>query len=340
VARRPRVAGPAGPRLAWIAAGSLIAGRRVTGLAWPLRAAAARVRLCTARVPVGREAIGTAPSRRLLARILPGVRRLPRRAALLTWELLARELALELLGGRWPVAGAMGSWLRLAGRVGVRHAARPRVRVVERGRAVRSWERTRRRCRLGREPAGTGEAAAGRSVPWCRFLARKGPRRVTTRCAPRALPWIRSVSRWLAAWPGEGARVAPVPFGAAGRVDQASRREDGRRRQHVVGIVVYVAGRARPRVARLATGGPRCAGPCPGLAARSRRVRSARSPRFGSWHARTRPAGCELAARRRPGERLALHERTGRWVLAGPGRAGAGLVVAGRNRSGRWLLLS
>jgi hypothetical protein len=112
--------------------------------------------------------------------------------------------------------------------------------------------------------------------------------------------------------------IALIALTAVGRVDQASRREDRRRRQYPVGIVVDQPARPWPLIRRRAVGWQGLAGPCPGLAAWSRLTRA--------WHARTGPAGGELTAGRRSGETVAVgrrarHELAGRDELARGRRA-------------------
>src|SRR6185437_1482999 len=149
----------------------------------------------------------------------------------------------------------------------------------------------------------------------------------------------RAVSGWRTGGPGEVTGVVLVVRTAAGRVDQAARREDRRRRQHPVGIVVDQPGRPWPLVRRLAVGRAEAAGVSPGLAAWSRCA--------GAGHARTGPAGRELSAGRRTREavaraglarrvELARRNELARWSRAWLRHA---WVVAGRHRARLgWLL--
>ena len=133
----------------------------------------------------------------------------------------------------------------------------------------------------------------------------------------------------------------PVGFPAVGRVDQASRREDRRRRQHPVGIVVDPASRPWSRIPPRAVSGHGSAGLVPWLAAWPRRGLAGGS---GAC-----PALGELPGGGRSRERLARGElasagRTGRRSELARGRRGglrhARRVVAGRHLPGRGRLLT
>jgi hypothetical protein len=180
------------------------------------------------------------------------------------------RLAGELLAGGRAVAGTAGeSWRYRAGGVPVRRAARARVRVVKTGRAISGglvadrpvsgtatwtagsgkhpWSRRRPR-RIAARP---GESAASRSGP--RRRSGTGKAAGLREAAGRG-PWALAgelivagrgtVTGWRTAGTSEGERFAPVVFTAVGRIDQASRREDRRRRQHPVRI--GVGGVTRP----------------------------------------------------------------------------------------------
>jgi hypothetical protein len=286
------------------------------------------------------------PSWCLLSRPLTWTRPVAGRHARLARELVRVRVvepgrAISGCGVAWrAVSGAVGG--AAVGRKAARHGKRrpPRERPLlseTRG----PGEHPRGLRRLWRVTLRPGEPAAAGSWTRCGTRARKRTRlrvtcwrrlRVASWPGPRALAWQRAVAGRGTAGPGEVVRVAPVPFGAIGRVDQASRCEDRGGRQHPVGIVVDLASRPLPRVLRLTAGRPGSAWPLPAL---SPGKRPATGPlRSRPWHARPGPAGGELRAGPRSRERLTRRELAGRGELARWGEL-ARRELAGRGELAR-----